>query len=63
MDKSSYEIYQELKHTRMEFTKHELDLIWCSLEDSLNSDDFQLVHNQIGKLMDKIEHTTRDLVQ
>ena len=42
----------------MEFTKHELDLIWCSLEDSLNSDDFQLVHNQIGKLMDKIEHTT-----
>lgn len=47
----------------MKFTKHELDLIWCSLEDSLNSDDFQLVRNQIGKLMDKIEHTTRDLAQ
>ena len=45
----------------MEFTKQELNLIWCSLEDSLNSNDFQLVRNQIGKLMDKIEHKTRDL--
>ena len=47
----------------MKLTKKELDLIWCSLEDSLNSDDFQPVQSKVGQLMDKIEQMSRDLGQ
>lgn len=39
----------------MKFTKHELDIIWCSLEDSLNNDDFALVRPKISAIMEKIE--------
>ena len=44
-----------VKSNTMKFTKHELDIIWSSLEDSLNSDDFSLVRPQISKIMEKIE--------
>lgn len=39
----------------MKFTSNELEIIWSSLEDSLNSDDFRLVRPQISKIMEKIE--------
>lgn len=44
-----------VKNKAMKFTNQELDIIWCSLEDSLNSDDFRLVRPQISKIMEKIE--------
>ena len=47
----------------MELSKQELNLIWCALEDALNSDDFQSVQGQVGTLMDKIEKITKTTKQ
>ena len=45
----------------MKFTKRELDIIFCALEDCANSDDFREISDETWRLLSKVEKISNTL--